>query len=925
MKKLFFIFMILGLGTALLACSKNNEKPTISGADNKTIFVGSEFDPKSGVTANDKEDGNLTDKIVIDGSVNVDVEGDYTLTYSVTDSGDQKTTINREIKVTSVPLAQGWHDYKYADTNVRHDMMAAAERYMLDTMGAGVPLFSNSGNYIFSERMQTPIENALPIIGFDTIRSSMSADDSTVIMDNGSPGKEGNYTYRTWLSSDVSTFNKWEYRDNNENAIMSFMYGSLYSNRANAAKNGYALDPSMAKSFPTPINATQKGDYEVSTTWRVELNEGMEWNYHSSTNTDGFDNAITADDYIYTYKTALENKMYRAIAGGGDFLSKDIAIKNAQKFVDGEVSWEEVGFKKIDDYTLEYTYEKEMSEWNVRYALGSFVTSPIHQQLFEKVGLENYGKTPKDVAYSGPFVINYFEDDKVVRYTKNDKYVGADEINFTGVSIAILSSTETAFQEFKANKLDGASIPNAEYENYKDDPRLKKVPGATTFRMMINGLGTEENQKQQFENSTYIPKAILGNINFKKAMYHAVDRQKLVIDMATGATPNMFLFSESYVVDAVEGTVYRETDQGISVGNGLGSSTHAYSPDAAKVYFEKAIDELIADGSYSAGTVSNPTIIELDYKVFAASESQAIMGNSIKDMFETIFIDDERNIQVKITVTPTKFPDIYYNYMMTGDFDLATGGISGSALNAASFLDTFSSDNRSTFTLNWGIDTSVPEIEYNGELWSYDALISALNGKVFVKDGREATLPSVDNLSATHNSVTFVIDQFSSNEFTNITYTLHKLVNGEYVEVDGYVNVTPDSANIMIENLDPNTKYQIVLNYAYSSNTDETDTYETVFSTLPLINVVENSLVVTVNSVEFGIEIIQEYASNSFTSVRVLDSSGNEVAEANIDYTDLTKIIVTGLTAETDYQIEFTFDDDSNSVHTVAVKTASLE
>ena len=50
-----------------------------------------------GHSASDNIDGDITDKIKIDGTVNTDEEGEYTLTFSVEDSS--KNTIKREIKV----------------------------------------------------------------------------------------------------------------------------------------------------------------------------------------------------------------------------------------------------------------------------------------------------------------------------------------------------------------------------------------------------------------------------------------------------------------------------------------------------------------------------------------------------------------------------------------------------------------------------------------------------------------------------------------------------------------------------------------------------------------------------------------------------------------------------------------------------------
>ena len=75
-----------------------NEAPTIDVTD-KEITVGDKFDPKDGVTAKDKEDGNLTDKIeILKNIVNPSKPGVYEVTYKVTDSKGASCT--KTIKVT---------------------------------------------------------------------------------------------------------------------------------------------------------------------------------------------------------------------------------------------------------------------------------------------------------------------------------------------------------------------------------------------------------------------------------------------------------------------------------------------------------------------------------------------------------------------------------------------------------------------------------------------------------------------------------------------------------------------------------------------------------------------------------------------------------------------------------------------------------
>ncbi|MGL5354113.1 MAG: glycosyl hydrolase family 18 protein, partial [Clostridium sp.] len=73
-----------------------NYLPTISGVRNKVITVKDSFDPLAGISARDREDGDLTSKIVVTGTVNNKVAGKYTLTYTVKDS----TGAKREATIT---------------------------------------------------------------------------------------------------------------------------------------------------------------------------------------------------------------------------------------------------------------------------------------------------------------------------------------------------------------------------------------------------------------------------------------------------------------------------------------------------------------------------------------------------------------------------------------------------------------------------------------------------------------------------------------------------------------------------------------------------------------------------------------------------------------------------------------------------------
>ncbi|WP_239254662.1 immunoglobulin-like domain-containing protein [Listeria ilorinensis] len=79
----------------------SNDVPVIIGDQETTIKIGSSFDPMSGMKATDTEDGDLTDKLQVEGQVDTQKVGDYLLTYTVEDSQHNQATFKRMVHVVS--------------------------------------------------------------------------------------------------------------------------------------------------------------------------------------------------------------------------------------------------------------------------------------------------------------------------------------------------------------------------------------------------------------------------------------------------------------------------------------------------------------------------------------------------------------------------------------------------------------------------------------------------------------------------------------------------------------------------------------------------------------------------------------------------------------------------------------------------------
>jgi ABC-type oligopeptide transport system substrate-binding subunit len=699
---------------------------------------------------------NSSDNLVLteeQNNIDYNTLGTYQVTVNVSDElgNNSSQSFNVEVVDVITGYPTGLYNYKFASYELRLSFMAAAEKYLMNNLAGGIPIFGDAKYILYSSRLQLPLDKHLPMVGFGERFATMTSDDSSVLMFDGDLGNVGEFTYRTSSPYNPVTFNQWKYDTSTDKTFMEEYLGNLYDYGINDNKNGYDIIPVMAEGMPSPVNETIS-DYGVlvSHTWNIPVKDGLEWSYFNNGDAPSYvtDNYITAEDFIDTYKLALDEEWFRAISGGGDFICSTQAIEGVSDYLDGTGTWEDVGIKLIDGQ-IQFTFVNEMAKGDITYWLMQSNVTPIHIEMYNEIG-ETYGTSPETIAYHGPYVITEYIEDSLLALEKNPNYAELDLDFFTHKTFQIIENSEILFITFEVGKLEAVGLPTSKFEEYKDAPTLKEIPGSTIYRININGFGTIENERERFPESTWTPEPILANEDFKRAMFFAIDRWYLAEDVYSIRYPSIFLFSDAYLVDYQTGIPYRYTEQGLSVGEGLAPATLGFNFSAAQAFYSIAIQAEIAAGNYTAGTADNWTEIIIDFYYLSDSDEQVAMFEYIELAFETAFIDSENFIRVDIVGYPKAFPDIYYDHMLLAEFDLAIGGISGSTLDASSFLDTYSSDNRSGFTLNWGIDTSeanilVEYIDSDGimhqEYWSFDAISSVLNGEVYVFEGKEAEAP----------------------------------------------------------------------------------------------------------------------------------------------------------------------------------------
>lgn len=708
---------------------------------------------------------------------------------------DGKTTATADYPFTVIPsfaaneLAGGADgievSFRYADPDVKAEILAALERFLINE-GASIPLMNNSGAVLFSERVTipTPGEQYVPLMGFGYMYGPLKDADTLPL--------------RLWTSDDPKTLNHLQYLDSIESDLMSLTELALFSIVFNEDFDGYEMAPSATKEEAIPVELVdgewvEIEDFDVTvdtaTAWKINLREDLHW-----VNSKGEKKEqITVDDFLYSYRMALDPVQQNNRANLF-YTSSGIPIKNAEAYFkqwekddDGEwidkanvpsagvadgnydnVTWDEVGIHKIDDFSFVFELESPHQQWDIHYNTGSFVFGPVYKDLFEAGFNANrtstsYGSNLNEYMSSGPYFFKEWHVGQAMLVEKNPHYEYNEAFHHEHtpkqVRWQIVQDNNAAFELFENDELDYISVPSTHIDQYESHEGLRFAPGATSFRFSTNRL-TQAESDHLFGVGAWEVKPIMQEDDFMWALYFGLNRQHITDEIAKTNTAEQFYFTDAYVVDPLSGEAYRNTDAGKKVGTGifdgdvnLAESSVGFNAALARDYYVKALDNMLEKGVITEGTARNKTIITVEIASFDGVTHENIL-DYMKSSYEEIFNAQEKypNIEIQFTVSPEPGMNIYYEKQMKGRFDLGLAGISGGLLNPIGFLETFIDDNRSGLLLSRGLDTHNPSILLNldidgdGKLdgpkyWSFDALYSATAGEAFVRMGVEARKP----------------------------------------------------------------------------------------------------------------------------------------------------------------------------------------
>ena len=719
--------------------------------------------------------------------------GGSTSSSTASSAASSEFVIPSSEALPDLPLADGIFDYTAAGFDEKGEILGQLEKFAQDEFIAGIPMYDSAANVLYNSRLTIPSDVFIPNYGFGvsegTITAPLTAEEEPV-------EAYRNY-FHAWQETEPATLNDMNDQTSVVSDMASLFKLSYFSTRFNDDKSGYEWFPLLATTNrPIPLNANASG---LATQWRVPVRTGAPLVY-STLSTDSAlsafnGRAVALEDYLTPFKLMLDNNFVRAT----DLASATSGFKGAAEYLaevakgpDGNPDFDSVGIKLNTELNaIEFELNRPLSEFYAMYTLSSNLYSPLPMDFIDAIGgpLE-YGKPTEAVdnlLSLGAYTMEEWEPLKQIVFKKNTTAIEADRYNFAGYMYTIISGGSlVAFDEFLAGKLDAVGIPATRLQEFKSDPRRRKTLGATTFKIQVNAadqarweelFGVNGSVLQTPEADYYEVEPIMSNKDFLNAVYFSIDRASLA-DF-TGRNPAQWFISEAYMIDPENGVSYRSSEAGQEAYAERLPETNGFSEELSRAYFKRALETLVEEGTYFPGTADEPTVITLDVHM-QTQTSVDIEGALIKEYIEEVFNSvDPRFELVLNTFATANWYDVYYNSMLTGQFDMAVGAISGNTLDPLNFMDVLASDQRTGFTLSWGADTAEPSqnIRFDGKAWSYNALYEASQSGAVVAQGRSASLFTLDSAAVPTTPVDGLYD-------VSIGGTLLTGVTGVSVEIE---------------------------------------------------------------------------------------------------------------------------------------------
>ena len=416
------------------------------------------------------------------------------------------------------------------------------------------------------------------------------------------------------------------------------------------------------------------------------------------------------------------------------------------------LTMDDVGIKKINDYTIRLYLTKAITELNLKFALTGnwLVKTDLYERLSTTLATGSKATTYASNSASnymsyGPYRLSYFEAGKQIIIVRNENWYGYKDGKHEGqfqmdeIDTHIYTDHTTALQEFMAGRLDDIDLTVSDFRTYGTSGRCTTTYESYTQKISFNSDYEKLKSRQQGNDN----KTILSNKDFRKGLSLAIDRNQFASQATSGSKGFTGLLNDLYLANNSTGESYRSTAQGKSVygkvyghlggevidevgGAALAENAVGYNNALAIQYIAKGLKEELqssVEGHLVAGNTINIEFRVYDdsaentvaaYNFITKTWSDAITSaiGLLKDRND---LNDSETLGFKISMV--KDQD-YYTTAQNGGYDMIFSIWGGAAVNPYGLMEVYC-DNTHTSCCEYGFKGHQAEtyldIDANGD------------------------------------------------------------------------------------------------------------------------------------------------------------------------------------------------------------------
>ena len=279
---------------------------------------------------------------------------------------------------------------------------------------------------------------------------------------------------------------------------------------------------------------------------------------------------VTANDFVYAWQRVVNPDT----ASDYNWIFETAKVLNGGCYdPESGLEPEDLGVVAIDDKTLEVTLVAPSGFFLGLLAFPTFF--PVNQKFAEEKG-DQFALSVDNILACGPYKLISWDPGYSFEFELNEGYWDAS--NYAAkyapkVVFREITDTQTALMEYQSGNLDTVTLSGEQVDANRDAEGFQNRLAGYLFYLSLNANNNVHNRAGA---------ADLANLNVRKAISYAIDRETLAASLNDGSIAAGGIIPVALAGNPNTGADFRDD---------AGTIT-SYDVDKAKEFYQKAVEEL---------------------------------------------------------------------------------------------------------------------------------------------------------------------------------------------------------------------------------------------------------------------------------------------------------------------------------------------